>query len=36
MTLDPSGTAANNVRELQAEDSRSLHGFCDIVSMVAP
>ncbi|KAH8202519.1 hypothetical protein TruAng_003327 [Truncatella angustata] len=34
--LDPSGKAARNLRALQAEDARRLHGFCDIVPMVAP
>ena len=34
--LDPTGKACESLENLQREDPHRLHGFCDIVPMVAP
>jgi hypothetical protein len=34
--LDPTGRAGEVLEDLQREDPRRLHGFCDIVPMMAP
>jgi hypothetical protein len=34
--LNPTGRAREVLEDLQREDPRRLHGFCDIVPMVAP
>jgi len=36
VALDPTETAARNLRRIQDNDPQNLHGFCDIVPMVAP
>lgn len=36
MQLDPTGKARKSLGDLQRGDPRRLHGFCDIVPMVAP